>query len=300
MLNAEMILATLLWPAMATGLLLTLLLIPTIRTRPKVASSLVAVSVGVGFFVGYLNIIAPPEFFSPPLDAKSRLPTVALLGLGVALLRIWLPSRRATWLISGFFALFAYKLVFAAAIEFQWSTTEAIVRSLVFAAGLLVLFFSAEQLQSSQSPRISMAAIAGLGGLGAPLMLFSDSLVLAQLHGALGISAGVVFVVISIFPTQVPSSQIYTPVLAVAWCLWSIALVFANTPLLSFVLLASALPLAVLLPRLLPSHHRGLATVLTLSALIAGSLGIGGLRYKKTSDADTSAASEDDYGYGYE
>ncbi len=299
MLNSDMLLATLLWPMVAVAVVLSTLWIPAIQRSRNLALFVAAAAVTTGAVVGYWGIIGAPQW---PLavDAKARIPIIALLALVATGLSLRFPARIPSLIIGFVLALCVERLLLVAAIEFQWTQTQAVVRVLVLALGMLVMLVSAGQLQRELPAKLSIFIVAVVSGLPAPLMAFSDSLVLAQLHGALGVSMGLLCVATWVLSSRVVAGSVHTVAIALSWSLWSICLLFANMPTLSFVLLVSALPLAnivLILSSKLSVRTRHLLVVASVMAALLSSLIVGGLRYKNTSEV--TPASDDDYGYGY-
>ncbi|MBL4635386.1 MAG: hypothetical protein JKY56_16115 [Kofleriaceae bacterium] len=300
MLNSDMLLATLLWPMVAVAVVLSTLWIPALQRSRSRALFVTSAAVAAGAVVGYWGIIGAPQW-PLAIDAKARIPIIALLALVATGLSLRFPARIPSLLLGLVLALCAERLLLVAAIEFQWTQTQAIVRVLVLAVGMLVMLVSAGQLQRELPSRLSIFIVAIVAGLPAPLMAFSDSLVLAQLHGALGVSMGLLCVATWVFPSRVLSGSVHTVAIALSWSLWTICLLFANMPTLSFVLVVSALPLAnivLILSSKLSVRTRHLLVVSSVMVALLSSLALGGLRYKSTSEA--TPASDDDYGYGYE
>lgn len=300
MLNADMLLATLLWPAIAVAVVLSLCWIPAVHKSHNASLFVAATALSVGVLVGYWGIVGAPQW-PLPMDAKARFPFIALLALIATGLSLRWPSFIPSLLIGLGLALLAERLLLYSAIEFQWTQSQAITRVLVLAIGMLITILSAGHVQRELPPKLSILVIALVSGLTAPLMVFSDSLVLAQLHGALGISMGLLCVATWLLPGRIFPASTHTVAMALAWSLWTICLLFANMPTISFVLLVSALPvtnLVLILTTKVSPKIRSLTALASVSALLLAAVAIGGLRYKDTSEAAPS--SDDDYGYGYE
>ncbi len=300
MLTTEMLMATLLWPLLATGLVLSALALPAVREHRFPAGLVVALAGAIGLVVGYWGIVGTPSLLPGP-DAKTRIPLIVVAALVGTLVILRWPGRRVAFLMASSFAGLSIWLVLGTAIASQWTTTESLLRAGTLWLGMVALLSSTEALQAQVSARVSMTALAALAGLGAPLMLFSDSLVLAQLHAALGISLGLICVITWWIPQHIAVRATHFLVIGVAWSLWSISLLFANTPMLSFVLLAMALPAGLIASQVARRKEwrwRLGLVLITVFALIAASLVVGGFRYKKSSSPEIS--DELEYGYGYE
>ncbi len=300
MLNSDMLLATLLWPMVAVAVVLSTLWIPAIQKSQNRVRFVAAAAVTAGAVVGYWGIIGAPHW-PLAIDAKARIPIIALLALVATGLSLRFPAQIPSLIIGFALALYVERLLLVAAIEFQWTQIQAIVRILVLAIGMLAMLVSVGQLQRELPAKLSIFIVAIVAGLPAPLMAFSDSLVLAQLHGALGVSMGLLCVATWVFSSRVVAGSVHTVAITLSWSLWSICLLFANMPTLSFALLVSAVPLANIVLILSPKFSvrtRHLLVVASVLAALLSSLVIGGMRYKNTSEA--TSANDDDYGYGYE
>ena len=112
---------------------------------------------------------------------------------------------------------------------------------------------------------------------------------------------GLLCVATWVFPSRVLAGSVHTVAMALAWSLWTICLLFANMPTLSFVLVVSALPLAnvvLILSSTFSVRTRHTLIVASVMVVLVSSLVVGASRYKSTSEA--TPANDDDYGYGYE
>ncbi len=296
MLDSEMLRDMLLWPPVLTLVVLSPLLSRRFRTSPSRVGALVAASVFIGVCVAFAGIVGSP--FDPlTMDAKARLPLVALLGLvgaGLALTTAW-KLRALTALVLG---LGSMRLVLGTVVEFQWSTGESLLYVGLFGGALAGVFLSTDRVLADVSPKFGAVILALVAGLPAPFMLFADSLVLAQLHLALGVVTGLVSlgVLVGVLPSIATARYV---VVGVASSLWVIALRFANVEVLAFGLLALGLPLAALLSlrsASLSQPKRSLLPVAGLIVPIAAALVLGLIRYQ----ADAVAAPGDDMSYGYQ
>ena len=296
MLTSDMILAMLLSAAV-----LSLLWIPRMRS-PDRAQVIAALAVASGFAVGFWVVAGRPSF-PPPVDAKEQLPWIALAALIAAVL-IGLVRKRqiAIALLCVALGALSMRLLMRAPIQFQWSATESIARVAVLAAGMAATVGAGLLFQARAPAKLSALAIAALAGLSAPIMLFSDSLLLAQLNATLGIAAGVLLVAVLLVRFPIPLAAAAVVSVALSWSFWVVALLFASMPILSFALLVLALPLALLLGLVIPNRYARTQLVaptgLVLSLVVAA-LAVGGLRYARSAEpAPTS--DETDYGYGYD
>lgn len=298
MLTLEMIAAMLLWPALATALVVATAWVPAVA-RSRLRALVAPAAIAVGFVAGYAVVVGRPEL-SPAVDAKAYLPHLALFGAGLGAVAA-LSGRR--WLTVGASAaasVAAMWLVLGAAIEFQWTGGQAALRVGVLAVGLLATVLLAARFVATVPPRTGSLGLVAVAGIAAPIMLFSDSLLMAQLHGTLGVAVGVAVVALWLSPARLPLSGAAPVVVMLAWAHWVIGLVFANMPVASFVLLSLAAPAAVavgaVVDRWRPQRH-ALAALVALGVLVASSLAVGGLRYARTSSQDAAGTSDSDYGY---
>ncbi len=299
MLTLEMIIAMLAWPTLATALVLGIGWVPAVA-RSRAAVLVAPVAITVGFLVGYFVVAGMPDLM-PALDAKARLPHIALMGLGIAMVGAS-TGPRLRWAAVLLGSVLAIRLLLGAAIEFQWTTSEAAIRVLVLAAGLGAAILLASDFIKQLPTKTGSLGLAAIAGVAAPIMLFSDSLLMAQLHGVLGISVGIAVVGTWISPTRISLTAAAPVIVAIAWSHWVIGLLFANMPLASFVLLAAAIPAAALASRAFkgwtPRRH-ALASLLALGVFVIGALALGGLRYSSSAATDASSTSDSDTNYGY-
>ncbi len=304
MLTTRMLIDMVAWPALAAIAVLALAWVPPLARSPARAL-LAPLAIAVGFAVGYWVVVGRPELL-PPADARARLPHVAVIGLAVAAVAAFSSRRAVVWTAIALGSLAAMRLLLAASIAGQWSAAEAIARVLILAAGLALITIATDGLVRRLAPRTAAAGLIAVGALAAPLMLFSDTLLLAQMHGTLGVAVGVTAVAVWLAPRRIALGAVAPVIVAVAWSHWIIALLFASMPVVSFALLAAAVP-AALTAGSLVQHWRprlgALATLLTVAMLVAGSLAVGGLRYARTTQASDGAAASDsgnDYGYAHD
>lgn len=299
MLTVRMIVAMTLWPALAAAAVLGLAWVPAIA-RSRFAPLIAPAAIAIGFGVGYWVVLGAPAL-SAPVDAKARLPHVA--GIGVAVAAVWVLTERrlVVWAATAAGALLATRLVLVAAIDFVWTIGQALLRVGLVAAGMLATVMIARGLTRTLPARAASLGLSAVAGLAAPLMLFSDSLLMAQLHGAFAIAVAVTTAAVWLAPQRIGLAAAAPTVLLLAGSHWVIALLFANMPNLSFALLVLALPAALatvyLLERWRPSW-RAFGAIAALILLAGSSLMVGATRYTRTSPP--SAQPAQDYGYGYD
>lgn len=301
MLTADMILAMLLWPALVSGAVLSLLWIPSMRS-PGRAEVIAALAVASGFALGFWVVAGRPSL-PPPVDAKEQLPWIATAAFIVAgLIRLVQKRRLAVAVLCVVLAAISMRLLMRAPIQFQWSQTESVARVAVLAAGMAATIGAGLLFQARAPAKLSALAIAALAGLSAPIMLFSDSLLLAQLNATLGIAVGVLLIAVLLVRFPIPLGAAAVVSVAVSWSFWVVALRFASMPFWSFALLVLALPLALVVGLVIPKQfartQRIAPTGVVLSIVVAA-VAVGGLRYARSSEP-APASAQTDYGYGYD
>jgi len=302
MMTTGTLLTLFLLPAAATLLFVSLLWVPKLNT-PRMAGVIPAFAVTLGFLAGYWVVIGFPVL-PPPIDAKSQLPLVAVAALGVSLVAMR-PSQNELlkWTTHLALSLVAIYLLARAPIAFQWSTSESIIRVFLLAVGMTLAIESAGSFTRRLAPRASAATLALVAGVNAPAMLFSDSLLLAQLHAALGIAVGSVCVVTWLAPKRVSLAPLSTVTMALVCALWIICLLFASLPILSLALMFLALPLGIVTCQLMSASHarrRAIVSVASVFILVCASVSVAGLRYARTSVLGSPDSGDDTYGYEYD
>lgn len=301
MLTADMILAMLLWPALVSGAVLSLLWIPSMRS-PGRAEVIAALAVASGFAVGFWVVAGRPSL-PPPVDAKEQLPWIAAAAFIVAgLIRLVQKRHIAVAVLCVALAALSMRLLMRAPIQFQWSATESVARVAVLAAGMAATIGAGLLFQARAPAKLSALAIAALAGLSAPIMLFSDSLLLAQLNATLGIAVGVLLIAVLLVRFPIPLGAAAVVSVAVSWSFWVVALRFASMPIWSFALLVLALPLALVVGLVIPKQFARtqlIAPTGVVLSIVVAAVAVGGLRYARSSEP-APASAQTDYGYGYD
>ncbi len=292
MLDGEMLKAMFVWPALASALLLAPLALPMVRKQRAVRMALLAASAIVGVAVAFQGILgtSPMEV---TLDAKTRVLPVAALGLALGLL----PRSAPGWLrfvstaLTGAVAL---RVLLASGIQSLWGASEVALILAASALALGALSVSVDRILDAASPKVGALGLAIIAAMPAPLMLFADSLALAQLHTAIAVV--VALLVASVWFGAIASLALvrYFVVFA-TFALWVLAFAFANVSVTAFALLLLGLPLAALALQFATPSRPALLAFGGFALPVLCALVLGFLRYQE----DVAVVPDDDVSYGY-
>jgi hypothetical protein len=180
-----LILRLLLPPLLVSGALLLAALWAARHERARSSIGLVALAVGLGVAAGQAAALGVPRL--PPLEARGWL---FLAGPAAGLVAALVAARPAAtrWIAAAAVALPTGWAILQPRIEHAWSPSVATAAVAGFVLAVLLLAWSADRLRSGISPSNAAAVLAGAAALLAPLLVFSGSVVLAQLAGILALA----------------------------------------------------------------------------------------------------------------
>jgi hypothetical protein len=286
----------LLWPVLVAVAFWSPLLASRIRASQFAEAWLPPLGLVAALWAAYWGIVGTP--FEPfAMDAKARWPTLLLVGLVASGLPTDGPPA-ARYLLLGVLSVASMRFFWGASIAMHWSLWQAAL----YVTGLGSLLFRrlrrADRTLTILRPKAAAAYLGIVAGLPAPLMLFGDSLVLSQLHGAIGLVTTVGAFAVWTGTLHSVARARYVVIVS-AFSLWSLALLFGNVEGIAFFFLVAGLPLSALIGHRCKKYSPGIRELILLGTLVVTvglAIVLGSLRYHE----GAMNAAGDDMSYGYQ
>ena len=281
------------------------LLINTIASPAALTAIVLAVRGGTGVAVaaGYLGahwmIAGAPSLV--PTSAVGWLPHAAVFAAIASLIEGPRIPRHFAWIGRCAMAVALAWFVLRAARLYQWGTVQGLMWTAGFAVALVASLWSLREVANQHDRRATLLYYGLLAAGGAITLVFSATVIVAQLEGGLAAAIGVAFLATVVWGARFDPRAAATPVATLLWAMWAIGFLYAEMPAAALMLLLSTPAVLLLVHRLVAKRGRpALALIVHITAASLPAAGAAAVAAAHYFDDSGSSNGEFDYGYDFD